>query len=102
MTRNGDGPEIFNDVSINLGDNFALAEMVHDTGFLRINFSGLAVAYSRHATLLLGNRSYNNVIATTRDTIINKQPGMYQLYFSKNTGLIGYAVYPSRKLWVKQ
>jgi hypothetical protein len=102
VSRSGEGKEVFNDLSINLGSTNVLAEMISDADFQQITYSGLPATKAQFSSITLGTRNYANVLAAYRDTTVNKQPGIYQIYFAKNVGLIGYAEYPSKKLWVKQ
>lgn len=55
-----------------------------------------------YSNIAIGGKSFNEVAEIKRDTITNKQSGVYKIYISKNNGLVGYERYPTLELFIKQ
>lgn len=73
-----------------------------DTGFAGIAIHNFNAILKRLPTVQIGNRNFTDVTFAARDTSVAKVMGIYQIYYAKNEGLVGYAEYPSLKTWVKQ
>lgn len=73
-----------------------------DTLFQIVTINGPAAAIQRMPSLVLGNRTFNNVVTATRDTTLGKVTGVYKIWYTKTEGIVGYADYSSLKTWVKQ
>lgn len=74
---------------------------VSDTSILQATINGKYAFKTELGTTMIGNQTYPNVQLYKIDTT-ELRPGLFQIYYSKPVGIIGYAEYPSLKQWVKQ
>jgi len=54
------------------------------------------------ATTVIGGHSFSNVIEIYLDTTVFHQEGVYKVWLSRQTGLVGYERYPTQEQFVKQ
>jgi len=76
-------------------------EALSDTGMTKNN-NLPEYQTSFHNSLSLDGRVFTQVQELVRDTLKNKEPGAFAVYFSKNNGVIGFRTFPLSGLWVKQ
>lgn len=46
--------------------------------------------------------TYSNFITIANDTTGTKEDKPYKLYIAKNTGIVGFEMYPSKQKWILQ
>ena len=73
-----------------------------DTAFAGIAINNVNTTLKRFPTAQIGTRNFIDVTIATRDTSSLKTTGIFEIYYAKGEGLVGYAEYPSLKTWVKQ
>lgn len=71
-------------------------------GLAQVSLDGRNAIIKLLATVTLGNRRFANVVEATVDTTSGQTAGLYQLYYARGEGLVGYSEYPSQKTWIKQ
>jgi hypothetical protein len=91
--------EISKSAYISVGTNGIEFNDLKDTGFIRIEINYSEATAKHVPSVILGNTTYSNVIAVTKDTTKDKSSGMYKAYYIKNKGLIGWEEYPTLKTW---
>lgn len=73
---------------------------VSDTSIIQATINGKNALNTQLGTTIIGNQSYPNVQLYKIDTT-ELRAGIYQVYYSKPHGIIGYKEYPSLKQWAK-
>jgi hypothetical protein len=69
--------------------------------------SGITATHTGYSATALSNvaikgKTFNTVSLLQRDTISNKDAGVYKVWVSKGVGIVAYEQYPSREQWVKE
>jgi hypothetical protein len=88
-------------VYLRLKNNQINFQNLTNTGFGQVTINSRVSDLQHFSTLTIGNKTYSDVISARIDTS-SHPPGIYQVYFSINKGLLGYADYTSARVWVKQ
>lgn len=47
-------------------------------------------------------KTYPYVVTMLKDTVVNKTERVYKLFIAKNSGIIGFEMYPSKQRWIIQ
>ncbi|RYZ48519.1 MAG: hypothetical protein EOO14_21975 [Chitinophagaceae bacterium] len=52
--------------------------------------------------VIVGTRTFTNLLEATGDTSQTKNAGVYKVYFARGKGIVAFSEYPSLQTWVKQ
>jgi hypothetical protein len=86
-----------NALSVNL-NTFKLDEAtITEAGITAKNTGYSATALSNVA---INSKTFSTVSLLQRDTIANKEAGVYKVWVSKGAGIVAYEQYPSLERWV--
>ncbi len=84
-----------------LSNSIQLAEPTPG-GFGSVRIGQQITTRQDHPSLLIGNRSFTNIISAMRDTSQENRPGIFKIYYGKSQGIVAFMEYPSLNTWVKQ
>lgn len=93
---------IMKEVNLALGPDQIIIHQLHDTGFQSVTILGSLTNQKQFPAIQMGGQIFTNVRAAFRDTLQNKNSGISEIYFSKNSGIVAFKMYPSLTTWVKK
>jgi hypothetical protein len=92
---------IFKSASI-LIDNTSISFFdLADTGFVSVSITNRNAFKEKLSTTTISNKTFTNVVSAKIDTT-NLKSGIYQVYYSRQKGIVGFTEYPSLKQWALQ
>ncbi len=88
--------------SVNIFSNTIQLASPMPQGFGSVMIGQQPTIRQDHPSILIGNRSFTNIISAMRDTSLENRPGIFKIYYGKNQGIVAFMDYPSLLTWVKQ